>query len=160
MEPEFTPHWPHRRTVIGAHAYRFEENGEYDCGWRLVDVAARFIRSRSLPQFDFVAIVPPPQVFHAVHVLEWAGERLAASLDASFRPDLFIVSAPLNDHADRLTKLPVPWGGLYSLSRPEIVFNKKILLVDWRWERGKSLWALSRLLRDAGSTVVCFAWME
>jgi hypothetical protein len=159
LEPEFGPRWPRRRTVIGAHAYRLEENAEYDCGWRLVDVAARFLRPRLLSHPDIVSIVPPPQLFQAVHSLEWAGERLAHSLDSTFRPDLFTISAPLNGHADRLAKLPAPWGGLYGLARPESVFNKNILLIDWRWEKGKSLWALSKLLRDAGAPVVCFAWM-
>lgn len=160
LEKEFTASWPSRRTVIGAQMYRFEENGEYDCGWRLVDLAGRYLESLALPKLDIVMIIPPPQVFQSVHPLEWSAERLARRLGAAFRPDLAVVAAPLNDHADRLTKLPVPWGGLYSLSRPEFVFNKTVLLADWRWEKGKSQWALAKLLRDAGAKVVCFAWTE
>lgn len=157
---EFSSRWPRRRTVVGASAYRFEVNAEYDCGWRLVDLARRFLNSPPAPAFDLVTIVPPPQVFQPVHALEWSGERLARLLNSTFRPDLFIVSAPLIDHADRLSKLPTSWGDLYRLSRPESVFKKNVLLIDWHWEKGKSLWALTKLLRHAGAEVVCFAWME
>jgi predicted amidophosphoribosyltransferase len=160
LDREFGMRWPHRRTVIGAQAYRFEANAEYDCGSRLVDLAGRFLDSLSSSHFDILMLVPPPQIFRPVNAVEWAGERLSRRLGAAFRPDLLVGSAPLNDHADRLRKLPVPWGDLYRLTRPESVFNKRILLVDWRWEKGKTMTALSKLLRHAGAEVVCFAWME
>lgn len=160
LDKEFTDGWPRRRTVLGAQAYRLESNGEYDCGWRLVSLAERSIGSRHQAQIDIVIPVPPPQIFRQVPQLKWTCERLSRSIGAAFRPDLIEVAAPLMDHADRLTKLPVPWGGLFVLTRPQSVFNKRILLCDWRWERGKSLTAVTKLLRHAGAEVVCFAWME
>lgn len=160
LDREFGAVWPHRRTVIGAHAYRFETSVEYDCGWRLADLAGRFLLKRSTMKFDLVICVPRPQMFAPVNPVEWTGQRLASQIGATFRPDLTVLSAPLIDHPDRLSKLPVPWGNLYTLSRPESVYNKNILLIDWRWERGKALAALSRLLLHAGAKVECFAWME
>lgn len=160
LDREFTEGWPRRRTVVGAQAYRLESNGEYDCGWRLVSLAERYIRGRQETQIDIVIPVPPPQIFRQVPQLEWTCERLSRSIGAAFRPDLIEVSAPMMDHADKLTGLPVPWGDLFVLTRPESVFNKRVLLCDWRWERGKSLTALTKLLRHAGAEVVCFAWMQ
>lgn len=160
LDREFTGGWPRRRTVIGAQAYRLESNGEYDCGWRLVSLAERYIRVRQETQIDIVIPVPPPQIFRTVSQLEWTCERLSRSLGATFRPDLIELAAPLMDHADRLARTPVPWGDLFGLTRPESVFNKRILLCDWRWERGKSLTALTKLLRHAKAEVVCLAWLE
>lgn len=160
LDREFAGRWPKRRTVIGAQAYRLETNGEYDCGWRLENLADRFLKSRLEPQIDVLIPVPPPQIYRQVPCLEWTSERLAQSLGATYRPDLIEASAPLMDHADRLSKLPVSWGDLFVLTRPESVFNKRILLCDWRWERGRSLTALTKLLRHAGAEVVCFTWME
>lgn len=160
LDREFCPSWPHRRTVIGAHGYRFEENGEYDCGWRLIDLAARLLRSQIDPPPEILMIVPPAPVFRPTSALDWSGERLARKLGCTYRPDLLGTAAPLADHADRLTKLPAPWGDLYRLNRPESVFGKRVLLCDWRWEKGKSMMAISKLLRHAKAEVVCFAWME
>lgn len=160
LEREFNTTWPRRRTLIGAHAYRFESNGEYDCAWRLVDLAARFIQSHADPAPDVLMIVPPVPVFRATPALEWSGERLARRLGCAFRPDAISPAAPLADHADRLNTLPVPWGDLYRLDRPEFVFGKRVLLCDWRWEKGKSMIAISKLLRHAGAEVVCFAWLD
>jgi len=160
LDTEFLDRWPHRRTVVGAHAYRFETNGEYDCGWRLANLAARFIQAETMQPYDLLITIPPPQVYRSVQTLEWSGERLARLLDCIFRPDLISLSAPLSDHADRLTKLPAPWGDLFRLNRPESVFNKRVLLCDWHWEKGKSMTAVSKLLRHAGADVLCFAWLE
>ncbi len=160
LDAEFLNRWPHRRTIVGAHAYRFENNGEYDCGWRLANLAARFIQTGAVQPHDLLITIPPPQVYRSVQALDWSGERLARLLDCTFRPDLVGLSAPLSDHADRLTKLPAPWGDLFRLNRPESVFNKRVLLCDWRWEKGKSMTAVSKLLRHAGAEVLCFAWIE
>lgn len=160
LDREFAGHWPKRRTVIGSQAFRLDTNGEYDCGWRLVSLAERLLKNRLESSTDIVIPLPPPQIYRQVPCLEWSSERLARSLGATFRPDLIEVSAPLMGHADRLRKLPVSWGDLFMLTRPESVFNKQVLLCDWRWERGKSLTALTKLLRHAGAEVVCFAWME
>lgn len=160
LDKEFTDGWPRRRTVIGAQAYRLESNGEYDCGWRLVSLAERFLKDRLESTIDIVLPLPPPQIYRQVPCLEWSSERLARTLRATFRPDLIEVSAPLIDHTDRLSKLPASWGDLFTLTRPESVFNKQVLLCDWRWEKGKSQTALTKLLRHAGADVVCFAWME
>jgi hypothetical protein len=146
--------------VVGAQSYRLETNGEYDCGWRLVNLAERFLKQKFDSQIDIMIPVPAPQVFSRVPCLEWCGVRLARNLGATFRPDLIELSAPLLDHADRLGHIPVPWGDLYSLTRPSSVFQKHILLCDWSWERGKCLTALTKLLRHAGAEVVCFAWTE
>ena len=150
----------YKRTVIGAHAYRFDINGEYDCGWRLINLAGRFITANAASPHDILATVPPIPIFRPISTLEWAGERLARDMNCTFRPDLIGVSAPLADHADRLRTPPVPWGDLYRLNRPESVYGKHVLLCDWRWEKGKSMTAMSKLLRHAGAEVVCFAWME
>jgi hypothetical protein len=160
LEKEFSNGWPRRRTIVGAHAFRFLTNGEYDCGWRLVSLAERYIKGKPGAQIDIIIPVPSPQIFRPVADLEWTCERLSRSIGATFRPDLVEVAAPLMDHADRLFKRPVPWGDLFVLTRPESVFNRRVLLCDWRWERGKSLTALTKLLRHAGAEVVCFAWME
>lgn len=160
LEHEHVDTWPHRRTLIGAHAYRFEVNSEYDCGWRLVDLASRFIQSQGEPSPDILLIVPSVPVYHATPCLEWASERLARRLGGVYRPDLIQTAAPLAEHADRIAKLPAPWGDFYRLTRPESVYGKRVLLCDWRWEKGKSMMAISKLLRHAGAEVVCFAWME
>jgi hypothetical protein len=160
LDREFSGDWPRRRTVIGAQAFRLDTNGEYDCGWRLVSLAERFLKQRLESPIDIVIPLPPPQIYRQVPCLEWSSERLARALGSTFRPDLIEVSAPLMDHADRLSKLPVSWGDLFILTRPESVFNKQVLICDWRWEKGKSLTALTKLLRHAGAEVVCFAWME
>lgn len=160
MSPEFAPGWPQRRTAIGAQAYRFTTNGEYDCGWRLCDLATRFLTIKSPEKCDLVIPVPTPPIFTPVEPVEWLGQRLAKSLAATFRPDLVALSAPLADHADRLRHPPLPWGDLFRLTRPESVFNRRVLLIDWRWERGRSLKAIQKLLRHAGAEVVCFSWLE
>lgn len=160
LDREFSERWFRRRTNVGARAYRLEVNGEYDCGWELVHLAERLLRSRLDERPELVMPVPPAPVFRRVHALEWSTERLARLLATSYRPDLISVSAPLVDHPDRISRLPVTWGDLYRLSRPESVFNKRILLCDWRWEQGKAMMALAKLLRKAGAEVVCFAWME
>ena len=160
LDKEFCGRWPGRRTAIGAHAYRFETNGDYDCGWRLVNVAERTINAADARRPELLITVPPAPVYRAVLTLEWSGERLARLFDCAFRSDLIGTSAPLADHADRLAKPPSPWGDLYRLNRPESVFGKRVLLCDWRWEKGKSMAAISKLLRHAGAEVVCFAWME
>lgn len=152
--------WIRRRTTLGAQAYRLESNGEYDCGWRLVSLAARFIQSAHERRPDLLIPVPRAQVFSPVDALDWCCSRLASSVGATYRPDLIALSAPLSDHPDRLSHMPVTWGELFRITRPATVFGKHILLCDWRWERGKSMMALSKVLRKAGAEVVCFAWMD
>ena len=158
---EFTEGLTHRRTPIGAQAYRLAENGEYDCGWRMVDLAHRFVAAHSTnATWDIVTIIPPSPVFTPTPVLEWSAERLARLRGARFRPDLFAMAAPLRDHPDRLRKLPLPLADLMILTYPESVYAKKVILADWRWEQGRAMSAASKLLRRAGAEVFCLAWLE
>ena len=161
MAREFTEGWTHRRTRIGAQAHRFVENGEYDCGWRMVSLAQRFMAAHAPnTTWDILTIIPPPPVFTPTPVLEWSAKRLAHALGVRFRPDLFAMAAPLRDHPDRLRKLPLPLADLMILTHPESVFGKKMILADWRWEKGRAMSAASKLLRRAGADVFCLAWLE
>lgn len=160
LEPEFQNRWPWRRTLIGAHAYRLEETGEYDCGWRLADLAARFLRSRLAQQdWHLVATIPPPPVFTKTPVLEWTAARLARILNAHFRPDLFEPMAPIHQHTDRLRRHPMPLVDLYPIGQPKSVFQKRVLLTDWRWEKGRTMLTLAKSLRHAGAEVCCLTWL-
>jgi hypothetical protein len=157
---EYTEDWTHRRTPIGAQSYRFVENGEYDCGWRLADLAHRFVAAHAAnTTWDIITIIPSPPVFTPTPVLEWTAERFARELGARFRPDLFTMAAPLRDHPDRLRKLPMPLADLLILSHPEFVFAKKMILADWRWEQGRVMTVAAKLLRRAGAEVFCLAWL-
>jgi hypothetical protein len=158
---EFSPTWPRRRTVAGAHAYRFEENGEFDCGWRLTDVAARFLRTRFPRAFDLAGIVPPPDTYGVRRVLPWVAERLARSLDIPFEPVLFETTCPLAAHPDRTGRPTRPMTGIFQINDTLDVRLKdsRVLLMDWRRHSGKTLLILARMLRRKGAEVVRFAWL-
>jgi hypothetical protein len=160
LDSEFTRAWHRRRTAIGAQAYRFEHNEEYDCGWRLVDVAARFLPRKQLDQhIDLVTLIPPPPVYARVPVLAWSGERLALRLNTEFLPELLIATAPFGTHPDLAPRLPVPLGELYRLDDSAFVRGKTLLLIDWRWHKGRTMKTITKLLRQNGTHVVCFTWL-
>jgi predicted amidophosphoribosyltransferase len=160
LDREVTPAWHRRRTVIGAQAYRFEHNGEYDCGWRLVDAAARFLSVRQPDQqFDLVALVPPPPVYAPVSVLEWSGERLARRLNLGFHPAFLAANAPVGTHPDLERHLPLPISELYRLSEPAPIRGQTLLLLDWRWHKGRTMKTIAKLLRQNGANAVCFTWL-
>jgi len=160
LDCEFTRAWHRRRTVIGAQAYRFEHNEEYDCGWRLVDVAARFLRqSQPDTYIDLVSLVPPPPVYAPVPVLAWVGKRLALRLNTEFLPELLTATAPFGTHPDLAPRLPVPLGELYRLDDPAFIRGKTLLLIDWCWHKGRTMKTITKLLRQNGAHVVCFTWL-
>lgn len=160
LEPEFVPAWHHRRSALGAQAYRFEHNEEYDCGWRLASVAHRFLDHRVEQDIDLVTVVPPPLVYARVPVVEWLGCRLADLLDATFRPNIWDANAPLGRHADEMKRLPVAISELYDLSKRANLQGRGVLLIDWRWHRGKMIMQLAKQLHHAGADVVRLAWMK
>lgn len=158
---EFLPVWHRRRTGMGAQAYRFTQNEEYDCGWRLVDVAFRFLCARMADHRPgLVVIVPPPPVYTPVRTLEWLAERLARRFDAAYAPELFAAVAPIGAHADRVKRLPVVPRELYEMSGAADLEGRFVLLVDWQWHRGRTITILARKLDRAGARVMRFAWFE
>ncbi|MEW5702812.1 MAG: hypothetical protein AB1792_11375 [Candidatus Zixiibacteriota bacterium] len=160
LDHEFAQGWPRRRTVIGAQAYRFARNEEYDCAWRLADVAARFLLGKSSDRrIDEVALIPPPAIYAPVPVLEWLGKRLAERLNARFRRSLIAAVAPLGAHADVEPHLPVPLGELYRVDASAPIQGKTIMLVDWRWHQGRTLRTVAAMLRRGGADVVGFTWL-
>ncbi len=161
LDREFMSTWPHRRTTIGAHVFRFEENSEYDCGWRLADVASRFIRRHGGPEFDLAGIVPPPDTFGHVRVLPWVARRFAQLLKVSFQPDLFETTCPLSVHPDRQRRPALPLTEMFRIGNASITQLKdaRVLLIDWRIQNGKTLLTLARLLRKKGAQVARFAWL-
>jgi hypothetical protein len=158
---EFYPTWPRRRTAIGAHAYRFEENGELDCGWRLADVAARFLRDRCPRGFDLAVIVPPPDTYGCRRILPWVAERLARVLDIQFKPALFETACPLAAHPDRTRRPTLPITEIFQISHtPDVPLkDARVLLLDWRRHSGKTLLILARILRKCGAEVMRFTWL-
>lgn len=158
---EFTSGWPHRRTVIGAHAYRFEENGEYDCGWRLADVASRFIRMHSASNFDLVTIVPPPDTFGHVRVLPWIAKRLAQMLEIAYQPELFEAAGPVAAHPDLVRRPTLPLTEMFRIGNANVARLKgaRVLLVDWRRHKEKTLLTLARMLRKKDAQVTRFVWL-
>ncbi len=155
--------WHRLRTVIGAQAFRFEQNEEYDCGWRLVDVAARFLQSHGDDwNAALVAMVPPPPVYTSIPVLPWLGARLATTIDARFVPDLFAASAPYPTHPDVIPHAKMPPSGLFRIkgSSESNLAGVHVLLIDWRYHHGRTLSTLARMLRRSGADVVRFAWLR
>lgn len=158
---EFLPEWHRRRTGLGAQAYRFTRNEEYDCGWRLVDVAFRFLCVRTTDHRPgLVTIVPSPPVTTPVRTLEWSAERLAGRFDAAYAPELFAAVAPIGGHADLVKRLPVAPSELYEMSGTADLEGRLVLLVDWQWHHGRTIAILARKLERAGARVVRFAWFE
>jgi hypothetical protein len=154
--------WPRRRTAIGAQGYRFARNGEFDCGWRLVDVAARFIQSRTEYQFDLLTILPPPPVFRSQWVLPWAAQRLAERLGITFAPALFVAGCPYAEHPDTARFLALPPSDLFTLS-PKTdtqLRGASVLLADWRRHHGRTLRSLAQQLERKGAHVVRFTWFD
>ncbi|HUU46812.1 MAG TPA: phosphoribosyltransferase [Acidobacteriota bacterium] len=157
---EHTASWHHRRTMIGMHAYRLAETEDYDCGWRLVDVAYRFLAAHLGERtIDLVTIIPPPPVYARVAVLEWSAERLAKRLGARYVPTLFEPAAPIGKHPDLVDRLPVIPVEFYSIAEPITFRDKTVLLADWRWHEGRMMTILARRLVRAGAEVVRFAWL-
>ena len=163
LQDEFLPAWHRRRTVVGAQAFRFEHNEEYDCGWRLADVAARFVRARTgAVDPAIVTMIPPLTVFAPVPVLPWLGTRLAQLLNARFVPELFEVACPLHVHPDQPSHSRPPLSTLFRI-HPDagISFEgQRVLLIDWRYHQGRTLSTLARLLGRRKAEVTRFAWLR
>ena len=161
LSHEFMPAWHRRRTAVGAHAYRFERNGEYDCGWRLAGVAARFIRRHGHSALDFAGIVPPPGAYGSRRVLPWVAERLARTLDIAFEPSLFETACPLGNHPDVTKRLLLPLTEMFRINDAydSKLANARVLLIDWRLHRGRTLLTLARMLRKKGAEVLRFTWL-
>jgi len=159
---EFHPHWPRRRTVIGAQGYRFAHNREFNCGWRLVDVAARFLRAHTDTEFACVTIVPPPNVYRASEILPWLATRLAGELNVAYMPDLFTAVCPLAVHPDIAPRLPVPPTNVFVLNSDSGVHlgGVRVLLLDWRWHAGRTLRALAGQLRRHDADVTRLVWLS
>lgn len=163
LDNERLPAWHRRRTVIGAQAFRFEQNEEYDCGWRMADVAARFVDSRcENPPPMLVAIVPPPPVYAPVPVLPWLGNRLAQLLEVRFVPELFAACAPFPSHPDLIPHAKVPPSGLFRVKGDAVrdLAGVRVLLIDWRYHHGRTLSTLARMLRRSGADVTRFVWLK
>ena len=159
--PEKSAVWHKRRTVIGAQAYRFIRNEEYKCGWRLVDLAQRFIADREADDKpEIVTILPPPPITMRVPALTWCAERLAERFDARFMPDLFDPVAPIGRHPDLTLKLPTIPAEFYSIANTLQLTGKVILLCDWRWHRGRMITILARRLAIAGAVPIRFTWLD
>lgn len=170
LDAEFMRAWHHRRTPIGAHAFRFEQNGEYDCGWRLADVAARFLQEHDRSDgLTMLTIVPPAPVYRRVSVLPWLGRRLAELLRLQYVPDAFDMTRPLPGHPDSVFGV-----NRDAASRPKITLdelyrmpdetvsqfsNQRVLLTDWRLHAGRTLTTLTRLLQRHNAEVVRFTWL-
>lgn len=153
---------PRRRTVMGAQAFRFEKNLEYDCGWRLCDVAARFIRRHTDEPFDCLTIVPPPDTFGQIGILPWLAARLAQSLGISYQPDIFETTSPLAVHPDASRRATLPLTETFRIGRAHAgnVKDARVLLIDWRHHSGRTLLTLTRMLRKKGAEVVRFVWLR
>lgn len=154
--------WHHRRTTLGAQGYRFAHNGDFDCGWRLADVAARFVRERQNDNFDFITLLPPPPVHRSQYELPWIAQRLAERLASPFVPNLFAAVAPFAEHPDTARYLSVPGASLFVLSREtDTQLNgASVLLVDWARHTGHTLRSLAQQLKRKGATVVRFTWFD
>jgi hypothetical protein len=154
--------WHHRRTTLGAEGFRFARNGEFDCGWRLADVAARFIRTRISAKFDLVSMAPQAPGFRSAQVLPWIAERLAHTLEVRCAPNLFASACPFAEHPDVARYLAVPVTSLFTISaETDTTLNgASVLLVDWRRHTGRTLRALAQLLRRCGATVIRFTWFD
>jgi len=163
LDDEFLPTWHHRRTVAGAQAYRFEYNEEYDCGWRLADAAARFLRMAGGGNDPaIVTVVPPPAVYAPVPVLPWLGTRLSQLLNSRFVPELFDVACPLHVHPDAPSHSKMTLNAMFRISG-DIGINlegQRVLLIDWRYHQGRTLSTLARLLGRRKVEVVRFAWLR
>jgi len=171
LEREHLAAWPKRRTAIGAQAYRFERNAEYDCGWRLVDVASRYVRARhavplrtderqTVSHFDLVTIVPPPLVCARVSALPWLAQRLAAMLHAEYRDDVIRVNAPYAQHPDMVARLPVTPTELFAIDEARAVSGRGVLLCDRRWHSGRTMTILTKLLARHGAGVTRLTWLD
>lgn len=163
LADEFLPAWHHRRTVVGAQAYRFEYNEEYDCGWRLADVAARFLQTQTTSDdLPIVTIVPPPAVYAPVAVLPWLGAHLADLLGARFEPALFDVSCPFHLHPDIIPHPKPPLSEMFGIwAESDInLAGRRVLLIDWRYHQGRTLSTLARLVRRRDARVVRFSWLR
>lgn len=161
LDREYTPKPFKRRTGVGALAYRFATNREFDCGWRLVDAATRCLTARGLPPVDVVTIIPPPPVFAPVRALEWTGVRLANALNAVFLPDLIVQAAPLTVHPDTKSRGPIPPVEMFSVD-PNLstaVAERLVLLIDWHWHAGRSITTVARQLARHGAAVIRFAFL-
>jgi hypothetical protein len=158
---EFTHAWHRGRTAIGAHAYRFEQNREYDCGWRLADVAARLLAAEEATPIDLVTIVPPPDTYGRRRVLPWIAARLADLLDAKYEPNLLSTVCPLAKHPDIAQRLKLAPTDVFRINDTVNVplDGQRVLLTDWRHYRGKTLRLLSRLLGKQGADVIRFAFL-
>jgi len=161
LDPEFIPNPIKRRTVIGAHAYRFTHNREYDCGWRLVDVTARFLRAQDAEAIDLVTFIPPPPVFSHVDALGWSAKRLAGCLGAEFAPCLIQSASPLTVHPDTVARPNIPLAEMYTLSPTHglSLAGRSLLLLDWRWHRGRSITTVGRLLAHHKAAVTRFTFL-
>jgi hypothetical protein len=158
---EFIHGWPRRRTAIGAHAYRFERNREYDCGWRLADAAARFLVAKEAVPVDLVTIVPPTNTHGSRQVLPWVAQRMAELLGALYEPNAFIAVCPLAKHPDIAQRLKLPPAEVFRMNdavKPALD-GQRVLLTDWRRNRGKTLRLLTRRLGKHGADVIRFAYL-
>src|SRR3972149_10660842 len=163
LDAEHLRAWHRRRTVIGAQAFRFEWNEEYDCGWRLADVATRFLRLQCVGKDPpIVTIVLPPTVYTPVPVLHWLGVRLAESLDAEFVPDLFEAACPFHIHPDDIHHPRLTLNDMFRISGSASINLKaqRVLLIDWRYHQGRTLTTLARLPRRSRGEAVRLAWLE
>lgn len=159
---EYHDGWPKRRTAVGAHGYRFAHNREFDCGWRLVDCAARLIRANMESDFACVTILPPANVFRANEILPWLAVRLAGELNTAFIPDLFTAVCPLAVHPDVARHLRVPSTNVFVLNdqSPVHLGGARVLLLDWRYHSGRTLRALAGLMRRRGAEVTRLVWLK
>jgi hypothetical protein len=161
LATEKTTTWPKRRTSIGAQAYRLIHNGEYDCGWRLVDLAYRFLSEQYADDKpEIVTILPPPPVTASVPALNWCTKRLAERLDALYLPNLFDPVAPIGRHPDLTSKLPTIPAEFYNMASTVRLTGKVILLCDWRWHQGRMITMLARQLAKAGAAPIRFTWLD
>ena len=160
LDREHVPAWHRRRTTVGAQAYRFSHHTEYDCGWRLVDTATRLLDRKDIGSIDLVVTVPQPLAFGRTHLLEWLGQRLAAAMEARFVPNLFTVTTPYSIHPD-VRRPALPLAEVFTLGdTPDVPLDRmRVLLIDWRFHRGRTLTTLARKLTQCDATVARFTWL-
>jgi ATP-dependent DNA helicase RecQ len=140
------------KTQVGTLLHRFKYRFDPDAGTILADSVAELINSRSLlKSADLIVTVPPSFTSRPFDPISFLAERISKRTGIRWEKDVIKriritkLQKRIFDKAGKKENVI----STFRLNNPELIFGKKILLLDDLYDSGATIGEISQILRRA-----------
>ena len=140
------------RTQVGMLLYRFKYQFDQNTGKVLADLAAELIKGRNLwKSSDFIVTIPPSFTSRPFDPVSFLAEEISERTGIRWEKDV-IKRTRITGQQKRIFKKELKEGNVestFGLNDPQLINNKKILLLDDLYTSGFTINQISQILRQA-----------